>query len=210
MAWTRGLVGLALAGVVVGLAACGAEPDETAAPLPPPPPDATLVTDPEPPMRRALPEAVIATRDTLLETANARSLRRLGRFADSQEAFLSNLGNDEHYDHWYLMRATGFDVLRELETLFEEPYGVKQVGSETWFIWPDLAALEGDALVLERLSFRDRARLKALVGDVGIDAIAAGEPYPGIRTAIAEDGGWRYFLHENGLKAEDEEDDGNG
>lgn len=139
-------------------------------------------------------------RDELLDAADDRALRRLGRIASAQEAFLSNLGNDDHYNHWYLMRATGFDVLRELEDLFEHPYGTKQVGQETWYIWPDLAALESDALLPERLSFKDRARLKALIGETGIDAMRAGAPYPGIRTAIAEDGGWRYFLHETALE----------
>lgn len=187
--------------VLAALAMAGCAP-EAARAVPPPEPDERLVVDPAPAPLPALPEPVIATRDAILEAAEARSLRRLARLANDQPAFLSNLGNVDHYDHWYLMRATGFDVPRELEALFDEPYGVRQVGNETWFVWPDLAAIDGDALVLEKLSFRDRVRLKEMIGEAGIAAVQAGEPYPGIRTAIAEDGGWRYFLHENGLKEE--------
>ncbi len=204
----RALSRLLIGACVAGLAGCGGAGEPAGAPVRPlpPPPDERLVTDPAPEPLPELPAAVSATRDAILEAAEARSLRRLARLADAQPAFLSNLGNVDHYEHWYLMRATGFDVPRELEALFAEPYGVRRVGQETWFVWPDLATLQGGPLVLERLSFRDRARLKTLIGETGIEALRAGEPYPGIRTAIAEDGGWRYFLHENGLKEDTEHD----
>lgn len=192
--WTA--IGTGLIGLLV-LPSCGqaVEPTVTeAAPLD------VFVEPPPPAVLPALPDAVIATRETILDAVEARSLRRLGRFAESQDAFLSNLGNDDHYTHWYLMRATGFDVLRKLDDLFDQPYGVRMVGTETWFVWPDVATLDREPLVLETLSFSDRARLTELIGEEGIEAMERGEPYPGIRTAIAENGGWRYFLHENGMK----------
>ena len=49
----------------------------------------------------------------------------------------------------------------------------------------------------ERLSFADRARLLDLVGETGIARIRQGQGYPGVRTAIAEDGRWLYFVHQS-------------
>ena len=184
-----------LLGLVVG--ACGGRPAQDAPPGPPAPVEA-LITPPAEALSADLPAEVVETRDTILAASDARSLRRLGRFADAQDAFLSNLGEDDHYDHWFLLRATGFDVLRELDALFEEPYATRRVGTETWYVWPDLAALGDTPLELERLSFRDRARLEALIGPEGIAEMQAGAPYPGIRPAISETGQWRYFFHESG------------
>jgi len=95
-----------------------------------------------------------------------------------------------------LLRRTGFDPLLRLGALLDDPYQTRQVGDETWYIWPDFAAMDADELVLERLNFTDRARLRALVGDPGLDRIRDGQGYSGIRTAIAEDGRWLYFVHE--------------
>jgi hypothetical protein len=80
--------------------------------------------------------------------------------------------------------------------LLDGPYGTRQVGTQTWYIWPDFAALEADELLPEKLNFTDRARLRDLVGDPGLARIREGQGYPGIRTAIAEDGRWLYFVHE--------------
>lgn len=159
-------------------------------------PDETLfeVEQPQPPP--PLPDAVIATRDELLEIAARNSLRQLARRADAEPVFISNLGGDDHWRHWDLMRRTGFDPNLKIKELFELPYGVRRVGSETWYIWPDLAALSAEDLAPERLSFQDAARLRALVGEQGLAQIAEGQSYPGVRTAISETGAWRYFLHE--------------
>jgi len=81
--------------------------------------------------------------------------------------------------------------------LLAGPYGTRNVGDETWYIWPDLAAKSPSELVPERLSFSDRARLFDLVGEQGIARIRSGQGYPGVRTAIAEDGRWLYFVHES-------------
>ncbi|MEL6753611.1 MAG: hypothetical protein AAFO57_06270 [Pseudomonadota bacterium] len=178
---------------LVALAACGGpstQPDAA------PPPDEILyeIVEPDPPP--PLPDAVIETRDELLEIAAQDSIRRLSRRADEEPAFLSNTGDGDHYRHWDILRRTGFDPNAELIALLSEPYGVRQVGSETWFIWPDLATRPPEALAPERLSFQDAARLRALVGEQGLAQIAEGSAYPGIRTAISETGAWRYFLHE--------------
>lgn len=158
-------------------------------------PDETLfeIEQVQPP---PLPGAVIATRDELLEIAERNSLRRLAERADAEPVFISNLGGDDHLSHWDLMRRTGFDPNLKLKELFNLPYGIRRVGSENWYIWPDLAARSAEDLAPERLSFQDAARLRALVGEQGMAQIAEGQPYPGMRTAISETGAWRYFLHE--------------
>lgn len=134
--------------------------------------------------------------DTIGRILEANSLARLSRLANSEPAFVSNFAGEGHRTHWDLLRRTGFDPLAQLSTLFEGPYGVKLVGEELWYIWPDLAALDPDELVPERLSFSDRARLLDLIGEPGIERIRRGQGYPGMRTAIADDGRWLYFVHE--------------
>ncbi|MEM1147814.1 MAG: hypothetical protein AAGA72_01960 [Pseudomonadota bacterium] len=124
------------------------------------------------------------------------SLTRLVRLAQAEENFVSNFADESHRVHWDLLRRTGFDPLLRLGALLDDPYQTRQVGDETWYIWPDFAAMDADQLVLERLNFTDRARLRELVGDPGLDRIRDGQGYSGIRTAIAEDGRWLYFVHE--------------
>lgn len=178
--------------VVSGISACTPAEDATPRRLP----DETLMETPPPPPAPELPAAVIDTREAILDAARAGSLRRLSRLAEAQPAFLSNFGDVPHGRHWDLMRRTGFDPNRTLVELFEKPHAAKQVGDETWYIWPDLAARSSAELQPERLSFRDKARLETLVGEAGIAAIRGGSPYPGVRTAISETGTWHYFLHE--------------
>lgn len=136
------------------------------------------------------------TIDELRMIIESNSLTRLARKANAQPGFISNFAGASHRDHWDLLRRTGFDPILQLETLLERPYGTKEVAGETWYIWPDLAALEPDALQPERLNFSQRARLEELVGESGIAEIRAGSGYPGVRTAIAEDGRWLYYVHE--------------
>lgn len=132
------------------------------------------------------------------------SLSRLVRLANAEENFVSNFAGESHRVHWDLLRRTGFDPLMRLGALLEGPYGTRQVGDQTWYIWPDFAAREADDLLPEKLNFADRARLRELVGDVGLERIRNGESYPGIRTAIAEDGRWLYFVHETVEETESE------
>ena len=49
------------------------------------------------------------------------------------------------------------------------------------------------------------ARLRELVGEPGLARIRGGEAYPGVRTAIAEDGDWLYFVHETQQDTEEAE-----
>lgn len=182
------------------LCAAACSPSEAPRPERPPPPDETLLeprTRPAPP---ALPEPVVETRQAILAAAEAGSLRRLSRLADAEPAFISNLGGADHYAHWDLMRRTGFDPNLHLIELFKQPYDTRRVGEETWFVWPDLAARDPEALAPGRLSFRERARLRELLGDDGVAALGRGEPWPGVRTAISETGDWRYFLHERAIE----------
>lgn len=137
--------------------------------------------------------ATIAELDSIIER---NSLRRLVQFAEAQPGFVSNFAGASHDDHWDLLRRTGFDPLLRLEDLLDGPYGVKAVAGETWYVWPELAALEPEALTPERLNFSQRARLEELVGEAGIAQIRQGRGYPGIRTAISEDGRWLYYVHE--------------
>ena len=124
------------------------------------------------------------------------SLSRLVRLANAEDNFVSNFAGESHRVHWDLLRRTGFDPLMRLEALLDGPYGTRQVGDQTWYIWPDFAARDAEDLLPERLDFSDRARLRELVGEPGLDRIRAGESYPGVRTAIADDGRWLYFVHE--------------
>ena len=133
------------------------------------------------------------------------SMSRLVRLANAEDSFISNFAGESHRVHWDLLRRTGFDPLTRLGALLDGPYGTLQVGDQTWYVWPDFAALETEDLVPARLDFADRARLRELVGDSGLERISAGETYPGIRTAIAEDGRWLYFVHETVQETEESE-----
>lgn len=132
------------------------------------------------------------------------SLTRFVRLANSEPTFVSNLAGESHRTHWDLLRRTGFDPLAKIGDLLDGAHGTRDVGDETWYIWPDFAALEPGDLLPERLSFSDRARLLELVGESGIERIRKGQGYPGVRTAIAEDGRWLYFVHETEDESEDE------
>lgn len=138
-------------------------------------------------------EAKIANIRDVLERD---SLSRFVRLANSEESFVSNFAGESHRVHWDLLRRTGFDPLKRIGDLLDGPYGTRQVGDQTWYIWPDFAAFEADELLPEKLNFADRARLTELVGEAGLERIRDGQSYPGIRTAIAEDGRWLYFVHE--------------
>ena len=144
-------------------------------------------------------EAKIADIRAILER---NSLSRLVRLANAEDNFVSNFAGESHRVHWDLLRRTGFDPLMRLEALLDGPYGTRQVGDQTWYIWPDFAARDAEDLLPERLDFADRARLRDLVGETGLDRIRSGESYPGIRTAIADDGRWLYFVHETAQDAE--------
>jgi len=146
--------------------------------------------------RTALSAPAQETIGQLRGIIESNSLRRLTRLAGSQPGFVSNFAGASHGDHWDLLRRTGFDPILRLEELLDGPYGVKMVAGETWYVWPDLAALEPEALLPERLNFSQRARLEELVGEAGIAQVRDGRGYPGIRTAIAEDGRWLYYVHE--------------
>ncbi len=187
----RHWVGLLLA---ICLTGCGnASRDPASAPAP----DESLFETEAPTAPPELPDAVTATREELLEISGAGSIRRLSYKANAEPNFLSNFGGADHYAHWDLMRRTGWDPNLHLIELFKMPYGVRQVGQETWYIWPDLAARDPADLAPEKLSHRDQARLLTLIGPGGVQELAAGQPYPGERTAISESGSWRYFLHES-------------
>ena len=178
-----------------GIAACG-QPD-VSEPKPAMPDPSLLET----PVQESLPplsEAALETQAAILETTRRDSLRRFARLADTYSGFASNFAGVDHHDHWSLLRRTGVDPLREIETLFEDRYTKRTIGSDIWFIWPDFAAMAPEDLIPERLSFQDRARLQKLVGEEGIAQIRAGSPYPGFRTAISQSGQWVYYLHEIG------------
>ena len=127
------------------------------------------------------------------------------RLADAEPNFVSNFAGDSHNVHWDLLLRTGCDPLAILCGLLDGPYGTRRVGDQTWYIWPDLAALSAEDLLPEKLTFTDRARLLELVGEPGLERVRAGEGYPGVRTAIAEDGRWLYFVHETAEEAQEDE-----
>lgn len=143
-----------------------------------------------------LTESVDAKIADIREILERNSLSRLVRLANAEDNFVSNFAGESHRVHWDLLRRTGFDPLMRLEALLDGPYGTRQVGDQTWYIWPDFAARNAEDLLPERLDFADRARLRELIGETGLERIRAGETYPGVRTAIADDGRWLYFVHE--------------
>ncbi|KCZ53038.1 hypothetical protein HY2_00505 [Hyphomonas pacifica] len=151
----------------------------------------------QPPHERqpvVLTEAAAETRDELLSYAQAGSLTRLSRKANEYEDFVSNFGGTPHREFWDLMRRTGVDPNLRLQALFDQPPGMREIDGEIWFVWPDLAARDAGDLIPEKLTFQERRRLMELIGDDGIEKIRMGEGYPGMRTAIAGNGRWIYYV----------------
>lgn len=146
----------------------------------------------------ALTDAALATQAEILEITESDNLRAFARYATASDGFVSNFIGPNHFNHWSLLRRTGVDPMRQIEALFAEPYGVRAIGDEVWYIWPDFAATSQGTLDPGRLNVRDRARLESLVGERGLAEIARGGAYPGIRTAISANGRWVYYLHELG------------
>jgi len=190
-----GLRRLALALATVAAAAC--DRPEDAKREPPTPAVAVPSETGEMVAVRALSAQAIATRDRIIEVAESRSQRQLARLAAEFEGFQSNFGGSEHFAYWYSRRRMGSDPNEAIIALFNEPYAVREVGEEVWYIWPDLATIDPRGFALEKLSFRDRARLEALIGERGIEVLLRGEPYPGYRTAITSGGRWVYFVDGN-------------
>lgn len=176
------------------LAACGPAEPEEALVSGPPQPHESLTRPPQAPEPAELSPQAAARRDEILRHAERGALRSLARLADGQDGFISNFGGQSHFEYWDLLRRTGVDPNRKLRELFEQPPGAREVDGETWFVWPDLAAKDVRDLIPEKLTFVERRRLSELVGEDGIARIRAGEGYPGMRTAISEDGRWVYFV----------------
>jgi hypothetical protein len=174
------------------LAACSAAESEVVVPLPPVP-DERFSEAPEEAPAVELNEQAAATRAALLEEATKGSLRGLAEIASANPEFRSNVSGDDHLRFWDLLRRTGVDPNRKLRELFEQPPGMREIDGERWYVWPDLAARDAD-LLPEKLDFQDRRRLEELIGEEGIERLRAGEGYPGMRTAVAEDGTWVYFV----------------
>jgi len=132
----------------------------------------------------------------LLEITSNGQMTPMVREANKNPDFQSNFGGQSHSRHWSLLRRIGIDPVQNLREILDQPYDVKRVGNEDWFIWPDFAAHPPEDLIPEGLSFQDRARLRDLIGERGIARIRAGEPYPGVRLAISDTGRWVYFIHD--------------
>lgn len=182
---------LILAGLIS--AACSQAEPEVVLSLPPVP-DERLAQPPQAPPPVEVSDAADRTRGELLREAGKGSLRGLANIAARNPEFRSNVGGQDHQQFWDLLRRTGVDPNRKLRDLFEQPVGVREIDGQRWYVWPDLAAKDAADLIPEKLSFQDRRRLEDLIREDGIARIRAGEGYPGMRTAIAEDGTWIYFV----------------
>jgi hypothetical protein len=182
---------LILAGLIA--AACSQAEPEVVLTLPPVA-DERLAQPPQPPSPVEVSDAAERTRDELLREAGKGSLRGLAVIAARNPDFRSNVGGQDHQQFWDLLRRTGVDPNRKLRELFDQPVGVREIDGQRWYVWPDLAAKDAADLIPEKLSFQDRRRLEELIREDGIARIRAGEGYPGMRTAIAEDGTWIYFV----------------
>ena len=144
-----------------------------------------------------LPPAVQEKLDLIRETLEQDSIRALVRLAEQEPDFKSNYGGLNHYDHWYIMKRAGLDPIEKTLIILDEPYGIKDFGVHKFYIWPEMATRPLDELKLNRLSFEDRATLARLVSEDGIKRLEDGEPYPGFRLAIREDGSWAYLMQDN-------------
>ncbi|MBA3069286.1 MAG: hypothetical protein FP825_12520 [Hyphomonas sp.] len=178
---------------ILVLAACSQAEPEVVLPLPPVP-DERLAQPPLLPAEVEIAERAARTRDELLLQASRGSLKGLAALAARNPDFKSNLGGQDHQQFWDLLRRTGVDPNRKLRDLFDQPAGLREIDGERWYVWPDLAAKDAADLIPEKLTFQERRRLEELIGDEGIERIRAGEGYPGMRTAISEDGVWIYFV----------------
>ncbi len=178
---------------LLALVACSQAEPEVVVPMPPVQDD-RFTESPEAPAPVEINKAAKGTRDELLQHATRGSLRGLAEVADRNPEFKSNLGGQDHSRFWDLLRRTGVDPNRKLRELFEQPAGLREIDGERWYVWPDLAAKDAADLIPEKLDFQERRRLEELIGEDGIARIRAGEGYPGIRTAISEDGTWIYFV----------------
>ena len=175
------------------LAACSQAEPEVVVRLPPAP-DERFTEPPAPPAPVEISRAAARKKEELLLHAARGSLRGLAETAGENPDFKSNVGGQDHLQFWDLLRRTGVDPNRKLRDLFEQPAGLREIDGERWYVWPDLAAKDPSDLIPEKLSFQDRRRLEELIGADGIARIRAGEGYPGMRTAIAEDGTWIYYV----------------
>ncbi len=133
------------------------------------------------------------TRLAIIEAAKAGSIMRMAKIADAAPDFQSSPNGKPPRTYWTLLRRTGIDPTRIIRDIFDEPPGEKVLDGRTIYVWPDLAALDTEDLIPEKLSFIDRRRLRELVGEEGIELIRSGSAYPGIQTAIDQEGQWLYF-----------------
>ncbi len=179
-----------MAGVALALAACSQDGEAPEPAIP----DESLTQSPQPAASVDLTETVSDTRDLLLRYAAQGSLTRLARLADQSDGFISNFNGQPHREFWDLLRRTGLDPNLKLRELLDQAPGVRLVDGERWYVWPALAARDANELIPEKLSFQERKELRELIGEDGIESIRAGKGYPGMRTAIAEDGRWVYFV----------------
>lgn len=156
-------------------------------------PEADIPEEP----RNELPAPVQAKLGEIKATLKQNSIRALVRLAQKEPDFRSNFGDLSHYDHWYILKRMGLDVIEKTEEVLEQPYGVKDFGAEKYYIWPELATHSPEDLDFSRLTFTERATMAKLLGEQGVERVKAGESYPGFRLAIREDGSWAYLLQDN-------------
>lgn len=172
---------LAFALIVIAVASCGA-----------PSPGERIVVQNEPVRaERAelrLPAAVVATKQDLQAIAKEGSTWDMARLARGAPSFRSNAGGLDHADYWYLKYRTGDWPMEHLGRVLEYEPAVEETEAGPVYVWPYMALARA-----REITPKVRRDMESLLGEEAARQAVVGNPWPGYRLGIAEDGTWLYF-----------------
>ncbi len=145
------------------------------------------------PSRDPLPAAVAATVQQLRDIAATGTYRDLARLADATPGFRSNNAGMTHSEYWYLKMRAGDWPMAQAEKLLGYRFTITDTPQGKVYIWPWMATLKPDQIT--PAAERD---IERLLGKGQVDALRAGEIWPGYVLGIREDGAWLYFASGSG------------